>query len=165
MPKIIENLEEKLVSEARRQVLENGYAALTIRSVAAGCGVGVGTVYNYFPSKEALAAGFLLEDWMDCLNRIRAAAAGADAEGILHAVYDELTLYLEKYDALFKDAQATMPAPPKRYHHILRGQISKILEPCFAKTFYAEFAADALLTWTVEGKSFDELYEVIAKIL
>ena len=57
MPKIIENLREKLVLEARHQVEELGYGALTIRSVAAACGVGVGTVYNYFPSKEAFIYG------------------------------------------------------------------------------------------------------------
>ena len=63
MPKIIENLREKLVCEAKRQVEELGYANLTIRSVAAVCGVGVGTVYNYFSSKDSLVAAFLLEDW------------------------------------------------------------------------------------------------------
>ena len=51
MPKIIENIREKLLEEARRQVMEEGYEAMTIRSVAGACGVGVGTVYNYFSSK------------------------------------------------------------------------------------------------------------------
>ena len=53
MPKIIENLDQRLKEEARRQIRESGYSAMTIRSVAAACGVGVGTVYNYYPSKEA----------------------------------------------------------------------------------------------------------------
>ena len=63
MPKIIENLPEKLAEEARRQITESGYSAMTIRSVAKACGVGVGTVYNYYPSKDALVAQFMLEDW------------------------------------------------------------------------------------------------------
>ena len=41
MPKIIENLESKLIAEAKKQIEESGYSAMTIRSVAAGCGVGV----------------------------------------------------------------------------------------------------------------------------
>ena len=56
MPKIIENLEKRLIAEAKRQIAESGYGATTIRSVAKGCNVGVGTVYNYFPSKDALIA-------------------------------------------------------------------------------------------------------------
>ena len=60
MPKIIENLQEKLIHEARRQVQQKGYGSLTIRSVATACGVGVGTVYNYFASKDALVAAFIL---------------------------------------------------------------------------------------------------------
>ena len=57
MPKIIENLESRLIEEAQKQIEEAGYSAVTIRSVAKACGVGVGTVYNYFPSKEAFTYG------------------------------------------------------------------------------------------------------------
>ena len=45
MPKIIENVREQLIGEAKRQIAENGYAQTTIRSVAKACGLGVGTVY------------------------------------------------------------------------------------------------------------------------
>ena len=72
MPKIIENIREKLLEEAKRQVMEQGYSAMTIRSVASACGVGVGTVYNYFSSKDMLVASFMLEDWMKCLAVIEA---------------------------------------------------------------------------------------------
>ena len=34
MPKIIENLENRLIEEARKQIEEAGYSAMTIRSVA-----------------------------------------------------------------------------------------------------------------------------------
>lgn len=60
MPKIIENLKDRLLQEAQRQMDQCGYGALTIRGIAKGCGVGVGTVYNYFPSKDALLATYLL---------------------------------------------------------------------------------------------------------
>ena len=70
MPKIIENIRQNLLEEARRQVLQEGYSALTVRSVAAACGISVGTVYNYFPSKDMLIASFMLEDWQLCLDKI-----------------------------------------------------------------------------------------------
>ena len=71
MPKIIENLQSKLIEEAKKQIEEAGYGAMTIRSVAKACGVGVGTVYNYFSSKEELVATHLLEDWNRCIAAIR----------------------------------------------------------------------------------------------
>ena len=74
MPKIIENLRARLMEEAKRQIAESGYAFMTMRSVAKGCGVGVGTVYNYFPSKERLIATHLLEDWQSCLEAIQTVA-------------------------------------------------------------------------------------------
>ena len=43
MPKIIENLRASLLCEAKRQINELGYGQTTIRSVASGCGVAVGT--------------------------------------------------------------------------------------------------------------------------
>ena len=90
MPKIIENLENRLVEEARRQAWEGGYSAVTIRSVAAACGVGVGTVYNYFPSKEYLAAGVMLEDWKEITRRFSGPDAPGSPENLLHALFDQL---------------------------------------------------------------------------
>jgi AcrR family transcriptional regulator len=78
MPKIIHNLENRLIAEARKQIETSGYANMTIRSVAAACEVGVGTVYNYFPSKEALVATFMLDDWKVCIAQIQHCAAEAD---------------------------------------------------------------------------------------
>ena len=71
MPKIIENVRQTLLEEAKRQIKENGYAKTTIRSVAGACNVGVGTVYNYFESKDMLIATFMLEDWMECLREMK----------------------------------------------------------------------------------------------
>ena len=62
MPKIIENLREILLAASRTLLLEEGYRALTMRQVAGLCHVAVGTVYNYFPSKDMLDAHILLED-------------------------------------------------------------------------------------------------------
>ena len=63
MPKILDQPAEKMLRAARKILLEEGYDQLTIRRIAGECGTAVGTVYNYFPSKDYLAAGVMLEDW------------------------------------------------------------------------------------------------------
>ena len=88
MPKIIENLENRLLAETEKQIREVGYSTMTVRSVAKACGVGVGTVYNYFASKDALVAGFMLEDWQRCIGAIEAAgmeAGSAEPVGGCHS--------------------------------------------------------------------------------
>ena len=108
MPKIIENLPERLAEEARRQIEESGFAAMTIRSVAKSCGVGVGTVYNYYPSKEALVATFMLSDWKACIADIQNCADTAEnAEAVLRAVSEKLQLFMKQYDPIFRDEAAS----------------------------------------------------------
>ena len=168
MPKIIENLRDKLLLEARCQVENAGYSAMTIRSVASGCGVGVGTVYNYFSSKEELIAGFMLEDWKRCIDAIDTVAKGAkDGEEVLRCIYDQLCSFMEQHRNLFQDAgaAASFAGSAGKYHGLLRTQLAKPVEAFCADAFEAEFIAEALLTWTVSGKNFEEIYQIVRKIM
>ena len=168
MPKIIENLHQTLLDEARIQILSSGYAAMTIRSVAKACSVSVGTVYNYFPSKDALIATFMLDRWQDCLCAIHSAAQSFDTPmPVLRCMYDQLTLYLQEHQFLFRDEAAAVgfAGSFSRYHTLLRGQLAAPLATFFPDEFTCEFIVEALLTWTVAGEGFDEIYQVIRKIL
>ena len=167
MPKIIENLPQRLQEEARRQIKESGFAAMTIRSVAKACGVGVGTVYNYYPSKEALVAGFMLDDWKCCVAAITSSAeAAASLAPVLQVIYDQITLFLDKYDLIFGDPAASLSytGSSSHYHSILRSQLAAPLRKFCRDDFTADFVAEAMLTWTVAGKEFDELKGILLRI-
>ncbi len=167
MPKIIENVREQLLSEAKRQICENGYAKTTVRSVAAACGLGVGTVYNYFPSKDMLIASFMADEWHLCLDRMRNADK-SDVRAVMYVVYSELRSYTEAYRDLFsdKDAAKVFATVFSERHSMLRSQIAEIILPlCDAgDAFLADFIAESMLTWTVSGKEFDELYRIIERL-
>ena len=167
MPKIIEHLREKLMQEACRQVRQNGYSATTIRSVAGAVGVGVGTVYNHFPSKDALIAAFMLEDWQACLNDIRRCADQAvSPEPVLRTMHTALREFSYRHEGLFRDeeARAVFAGAFSRYHAMLRAQLADALRRFCRDDFSALFAAEAMLSWTVEGRSTDELLPVLQRI-
>lgn len=168
MPKIIENLENRLMEEAKKQIAEVGYSAMTIRSVAKACGVGVGTVYNYFPSKDDLLAAYMLKDWNLCICAIDAVGAYADSPAsVMRCIYDQLQNFTNAHRLVFQDAGAgaSFAGSFSRYHGLLRNQLARPLARFCGSGFTAEFVAEALLTWTVAGKPFDEIYDILKKII
>ena len=167
MPKIIEDLEDRLIEEAKKQIEENGYGAVTIRSIAKGCGVGVGTVYNYFPSKDVLIATHLLEDWNGCIAEIQAVSAKAQTpKEVLLCIYQHLNAFIGRHQAIFRDAAAApaFAGSFSRYHSLLRDQLAQPLGQFCSGDFHAQFVAESLLTWTVVGKPFEEIYSVLEKL-
>ncbi len=169
MPKIIENLRDQLLQEARKQISQRGYTGTTIRSVAGACGVGVGTVYNYFSSKEMLIAAFMMEDWQKQLDAM-AALPKDQPEVLLRGVYDALSAYAEGHRDLFSDAGAVKAVSMgfASRHRMLREQLTGFILPaCQGENaaFTAAFIAESLISWTMEGVPFDTLYPVICKLI
>lgn len=168
MPKIIENVREMLLVEAKRQISENGYAGTTIRSVATACGLGVGTVYNYFKSKDMLIASFMLEDWQECIREMKQENA-SDKSSLLRGIYVSLNGFAHTHASLFRDSDAakTFATVFAERHKLLRDQLADIIMPICEKTthadkrFLAEFISESLLTWTMSGKSFEEIYSIL----
>ena len=168
MPKIIENLEKRLIEEAKRQLQECGYSTMTIRSVAKGCGVGVGTVYNYFPSKDALLATYILENWNKCVATICAVSEKSkEPAPVMRCIFDQLLQFAEEHKAIFLDEAAAsgFAGSFSKYHSLLRSQIAAPVRKFCDCDFAAEFAAEALLTWSMVGKPFEEIYGILEKIL
>lgn len=167
MPKIIENLEQRLMEEAKKQIEESGYSAMTIRSVAKGCGVGVGTVYNYFSSKDELLARHLLEDWNQCVTAIGTVSAYSDGpRPVLQCMYDQLISFSQRHQNIFRDeaAAAGFAGSFGRYHSMLRNQLAQPMRKFCTSDFSAAFIAEALLTWTMAGTPFEDLYGMVEKI-
>lgn len=171
MPKILENVREQLLEEAKRQIQENGYSKTTIRSVAGACKLGVGTVYNYFESKDMLIATFMLEDWHVCLGEIRKGATEDPEQFIVH-FYETLKGFIQKHEYLFQDSDAAkaFAGAFSVRHKQLRDQIAKLLVPICAnakgdREFLAEFIAEAMLTWTVAGRPVEDITPLVLKLL
>lgn len=172
MPKIIENIREQLICEAKRQISERGYANTTIRSVASACGVGVGTVYNYFESKELLIAAFVSEDWKRHLANM-AALPHNDFQVLLRGIYESLLSFAANNKRLFSDEDATkvisigFESRHKRLRELLAGFILPACREAELDNadFTAQFISESLISWAMDGKEFDTVYSVLEKVI
>ena len=162
MPKIIENVREQIIAEAKRQVVELGYENTTVRSVASGCGIAVGTVYNYFQSKDMLIASFILQDWLVCIESIESYPK-ENTKDFLAFIYNSILRFSKKYDPLFKDKEAVKAFNEafSERHKQIRDQLADLIMPITSDRFTSEYVAESLLCWTIAGKSFEDIYRLL----
>ena len=60
---------EAILSQCKAIVRESGMKAVNLRDVAKRCGVAVGSVYNYFPSKEHLITATVESIWTEIMHQ------------------------------------------------------------------------------------------------
>jgi AcrR family transcriptional regulator len=119
----------RIVAAARRVVSRDG-AEARMDAIAREAGVGVGTVYRRFPTKEALVASVLEEFAEATLDGIAHAARTPDPwaafEGSLHALAENLAQNRGLLDALEPEVRRSQPVLE------LRGRLLATLEPVLA---------------------------------
>ena len=80
-------MDEKILDSAFRIFGEQGLAATTIKDIAAGAGISSGSIYTYFPDKEAVFRAAVTRGWtsfIDELEKIdRTGLAKAERSAIL----------------------------------------------------------------------------------
>jgi AcrR family transcriptional regulator len=80
---------EQILNATLDVLIEEGYAALTMRRVAAKCGTRAGNISYHFPTKEALLHGLLdavLEQYVERSTRLRQQMQLDDREGVAGAI-------------------------------------------------------------------------------
>ena len=90
---------EQLLVAAVQVFEEHGYAGTTTNRVAARAGVSVGTLYQYFPNKEALAVALLERHLAETRRRVNdwAGATLARPRDLRHALQTYVEAMLEGY--------------------------------------------------------------------
>ncbi len=173
MPKIIENVRGKLIDEAKEQIALNGYDNVTIRSIAKGCGLGLGTFYNYFKSKDLLIATFLLEDWKERIANVSKKHENeADPMVVVQSIYVEINEFINTYHNIFSSPLAikSFGVSGPGYHKFVRNQVaapiynSCVLAGLENPEFLSHFVAEAVVTWTVANKKYEEIAPLISKL-
>lgn len=63
MPKLIANVKETILKNAKEELYANPEADLNLRNIAKKSGIAVGTIYHYFDNKLQLVATIILDEW------------------------------------------------------------------------------------------------------
>src|SRR5229473_4462293 len=101
-----------ILEAARRVLLESGWTGTTTRGIAEVAGIAGGTLFNYFPSKEAVVAALLREALQAAEQEHEAHRRGDEAleEALFGWIWTQFR-HLEPYRAVLASAQAAIFPP------------------------------------------------------
>jgi len=92
---------EELLTVSLRLANEAGLKAFTIRSIAEACGISVGCVYRYFPSKAALLAATVENIWESIFREIDGYIGPEDFREYVRRLYGCIRNGSAEYPAFF----------------------------------------------------------------
>lgn len=127
MPKIYDDLKSTILVHANDIVVAGGYQKLNIRDVATACGIAVGTIYNYFPTKNALISELMYAYWMDFIaDVLKIQARPLDFFEKLRKIYELLVSFIDNFKEtwlkLSKNEKGMTPD-----HHRQKDQIDHLI--------------------------------------
>ncbi|MDQ0085282.1 AcrR family transcriptional regulator [Variovorax boronicumulans] len=141
-----------IVEAATRVLARRGWARFTTNEIAAVAGVSVGSLYQYFPNKLAIAEAIRQRHLDEVL--VALSGAGDDSEAVA----------LDQRVARFADGVIAAHSVDEALHRVLLDEV-----PLVARSSYAEFEAEyqrryrALIAASASGAAGDD--ETAARVL
>ena len=174
MPKIIENIRETAIAESRKVLENDGYNKLTMRDIAAKCGIAVGTMYNYFESKEYLTGCVILEDWQTCYKDMQEATGSSpDTRDGLKQIYRLMGDFVSahQYLASVDRSKAQGIDGYEKRHSIVLGHMTSLLDDLFSRfslsidPLIRTVIAELILNMSEKHYDYSEIEPVLIKLL
>ena len=92
---------EEILKNSRELIQRQGWSAINIRSVAAICGVSVGSIYNYFDSKTALVGAAVESVWREIFHRPEDEAVFENTLACVAWMYGRMEYGCKQYPGFF----------------------------------------------------------------
>ena len=152
---------EEILKASRELIQREGWSAVNIRSVAAACGVSVGSIYNYFDSKAALVGAAVESVWCEIFHRPEDGAVFRDTQACITWLYGRMEYGCKQYPGFFtlhslgfmgEDKSDGKRRMQQTWQHILDGlcfvlhRDARIRPDAFTEQFTAEKFADLLFS-------------------
>lgn len=119
---------EELLAASLRLANEAGLEAFNMRSIAQECGVSVGCVYHYFPSKAALLAATVEKVWESIFRQIDGYATPEDFREHIRRLYACIRNGSAEHPAFFAvHASAFSPEEKDEGRAVMNSYLHRIL--------------------------------------
>lgn len=92
---------EAILDKSRMLIREQGWTAVNIRSVAAACGVSIGSIYNYFHSKSDLISAAVESVWYEIFHISEQEGRFESFLECVQWIFDRMKRGDEKYPGFF----------------------------------------------------------------
>lgn len=152
---------EEILKTSRELIQQEGWSAVNIRSVAAACGVSVGSIYNYFDSKADLVGATVESVWCEIFHQPEDDTISKNTQACITWIYERMEYGSKQYPGFFTlhslgfmgeekaDGKQRMQ---RTWLHILNGlclvlrQDTKVRPGAFTQQFTIEAFADILFS-------------------
>jgi len=102
MPKILTNVREDILRISRAILETEGYNAFSMREVSSRCGIALGTIYNYYRTKDEIISEIILSDWDLANKRMETViASGASEIDKLEEIFHSLKDFVHDFHSLW----------------------------------------------------------------
>lgn len=103
---------EAILCVGKEIVIEFGLQGLNIRDVAKRCGVSIGSIYYYFPTKNDLIIETIESVWREIMRDLNF-SANDDFLGSVHSLFDYIQRGSEKFPNFFSSHSTSIMAEDK----------------------------------------------------
>ena len=151
----------RILLAAREEFAERGLAA-EMKDVADRAGVGVGTLYRHFESRDGLIAAVIEQTREDLLLRIRDSFANEPPADAFRSVFRAGVEAHARFSALTEVASAAGPPPRRRaeFDQLFAGLIARGIRE---GVFRADVDVDLLISAVEAVFESGKIFEVAAK--
>lgn len=184
MNKVVTSKEE-IMEVSRRLVLERGIASLSMRSLAEACGVAVGSIYNYFPSKADLLSESIGSVWEEIFKPFYEREAFGSFTECVSVLFETIRDGDKKYPGFFTVHALNFASADRekgkeamtRYLAALEGRLADALRrdesiregvfgEIFSEEVFAGYVFELMLSiFLRKGQSCEALLEMIRQTI
>ena len=152
---------EDILKASRELIRKQVCSVINIRSVAAACGVSVGSIYNYFDSKAELVGATIESIWCEIFQCTKDSEVFKDTQAYITWIYSQIEYGSKQYPGFFtfhslsfarEDKSDAKRRMQRVWQHIMDRlcyvlkQDKRIRSDAFTEQFTVEKFADVLFS-------------------